>query len=205
MIYQHRCNWLLKHAIIMVILISCAVFISCGDEGELVMPILDEQMPALAEEPVGGEDLDNAEAEKPMALPGLPDDVAGYETWLQLNAQPIPPNSEPRVAFDAHRGTKNVYVNQDRGTIAPNGEQQFPYPEGSIVVKESVRPNRDFVGLIAIMRKASGSNASHNDWTFAEYTRSGADAAFSEIASGAVCTGCHSGAANSDYVWTRLE
>lgn len=40
-------------------------------------------------------------------LPGLPADVAGYERWLRLNAEPIP----PRQVGDAHHGIKNVFVN----------------------------------------------------------------------------------------------
>jgi hypothetical protein len=92
--------------------------------------------------------------EKLDILPGLPDDVAGYEKWLKLNDQPIPPAEDA----DPHRGTKNVYVNQERGLIAPNGQQQFPYPDGTIVVKESIPTDEDFIGLIAIMRKMAGSN-----------------------------------------------
>ena len=149
----------------------------------------------------GGKDNSNGKVdEKPIPLPGLPDDVAGYERWLKLNAQPIPPRDA-----DPHNGTKNVYANQARATIAPNGQQKFPYPDGCIIVKESTRPGANFIGLIAIMRKAKGSDPVHNDWTFVEYTRGGADDAFREVAKGAVCWGCHSAAANTDYVYTRLE
>lgn len=138
--------------------------------------------------------------EKPVALPGLPNDVAGYEKWLKLNAKPIPPRGG-----DAHNGTKNVYVNQTRATIAPGGQQKFPYPEGSIVVKEANRPGKDFIGLIAIMRKVKGIDPAHNNWMFVEYVRDGKDEAFGEIARGAICWGCHVGAKDTDYVWTLLE
>ena len=97
--------------------------------------------PVLPEEPV-------------VALPGLPDDIAGYTHWLKLNAEPIPPVG----GGDPHNGTKNVYVNQTRDTIAPNGTQEFPYPEGSIVVKDATRPGKDYIGLVAIMRKKAGTD-----------------------------------------------
>jgi hypothetical protein len=109
-----------------------------------------------------------------------------------MNAQPIP------VAGNApHRGPKNVYVNQARDVIAPNGQQQFPYPDGTVVVKEAIH-DEGFVELIAIMRKVGG------DWEYVEHIRRGPDEAFGGPITG-VCAGCHSGAAATDFVFTRLE
>lgn len=141
--------------------------------------------------------------EKPaaVALPGLPADVAGYTQWLKLNAAPIP----PVPGGDPHNGTKNVYVNQTRDTIAPNGTQQFPYPDGSIVVKDATRPGKDYIGLIAIMRKKDGVNPDHNDWEFIEYVRNAADAEFRVIAKDGICWGCHARVKDIDYVFTELE
>jgi hypothetical protein len=139
-------------------------------------------------------------SEEQTLLPGLPDDIKGYEKWLKLNSKPIPPRSS-----DPHNGTKNVYINQARGAIALGGEQIFPYPDGSIIVKEAVRPGRDFMGLVAIIRKSKGSDPEHSDWTFIEYVRSDKDEAFREIARGAICWGCHIDAIATDYVFTRLE
>lgn len=136
-----------------------------------------------------------------VALPGLPADVAGYTQWLKLNADPIP----PVPGGDPHNGTKNVYVNQTRDTIAPNGTQQFPYPDGSIVVKDAIRPGKDYIGLIAIMRKKDGVDPDHNDWEFIEYVRNAEDAEFRVIAKDGVCWGCHARVKDIDYVFTELE
>ncbi len=136
-----------------------------------------------------------------VTLPGLPDDTAGYDQWLKLNVQPIPPVG----GFDPHRGTKDVYVNQTLEAIAPNGQQQFPYPDGTIVVKEAVRPNKNFIGLVAVMWKEAGSNPAFGDWRFEEFTRNTPDAEFRLAFEGAICTGCHSGAAATDFVFTQLE
>lgn len=122
---------------------------------------------------------------------GLPDDIAGYTSWLRLNAEPIPPAD----AGDAHLGTKNVYT-----TDAMGGDGLFP--DETVIVKDAMRPDAEFVGLVAIMRKSAGSAPDSNDWTFVEYTREGSDEPFTELASGSVCTSCHVGASASDYVWT---
>lgn len=176
---------------IAIVLIPCVTFTSCVEEKqleELVQEANQEETEQETEEPV-------------VALPGLPEDVAGYEKWLKLNAEPIP----PVPGGDPHNGTKNVYVNQERETIAPDGEQQFPYPDGSIVVKEAFRPNKDYVGLIAIMRKKAGTDPDHNDWEFIEYTRNAPNADFKVIASGGTCWGCHARVEDIDYVFTKLD
>lgn len=240
--------------ILSLVIIACVIFVSCGDEGEVVkpeppitqQPSPGEQMPQLPvqqppqpdeqtpqppvqpqpqpgeqmpeppaqqppqpveqqpqpqPEPPQVEQMPQPQPEPPAALPGLPDDIAGYEGWLKLNAQPIP----PVPGFDPHRGTKNVYVNKTREEIAPNGQQQFPYPDGSIVVKDAVRPDKDFIGLVAIMWKEAGSNPAVGDWRFEEYTRNAPDAAFRLLAEGAACSGCHAGAAATDFVFVPLE
>jgi hypothetical protein len=52
------------------------------------------------------------------------------------------------------------------------------------------------------MRKERGADPAHNDWLFVEYTRDSRKEAFAEVASGAVCYGCHVGAEETDYVFT---
>ncbi len=179
---------------IAMVLISCMFFTSCMEEEQLEELVQNAQETGTTPEPI--------EPEEPaVALPGLPEDVAGYEQWLKLNAEPIPPVE----GGDPHLGTKNVYVNQTRETIAPNGQQQFPYPDGSIVVKEAFRPNKDYVGLIAIMRKVAGIDPEHNDWEFIEYTRNAPDAEFRVIASDGICWGCHAQVEDIDYVFTELD
>ncbi len=177
-----------------IIVIPCLILIACTSERHL-----EELLP----KPVEEKEVELPfETEEPVVpLPGLPEDVAGYTQWLKLNAEPIP----PVPGGDPHNGTKNVYVNKTREAIAPHGEQQFPYPDGSIVVKEAYRPGKDYVGLVAIMRKKANVDPDHNDWEFIEYTRNAADADFSVIAKDGVCWGCHTQAEDIDYVFTELE
>ncbi|MDE0401210.1 MAG: cytochrome P460 family protein [Candidatus Poribacteria bacterium] len=178
-----------------LVLIASLIFTACAEKQlEELIEQQDEEKTETTEEPVQPE-------EPVVALPGLPDDVAGYTQWLKLNAAPIP----PVPGGDPHNGTKNVYVNKTREDIAPNGEQQFPYPDGSIVVKEANRPGKDYVGLIAIMRKKAGVDPDHNDWEFIEYVRNAPDAEFSVIAKDGVCWGCHARVEDIDYVFTELQ
>jgi hypothetical protein len=127
---------------------------------------------------------------KAKAPPGVPRFVAGYRSWIKLNARPIQPRDS-----DPHNGTKNVFASKRVG-----GSGRFP--NGTVVVKEATRPGADFIGLIAIMRKQRGADPAHNDWVFVEYTREAANARFGLQAEGAVCYGCHIGAADRDYVFT---
>ena len=178
-----------------IILITCLFFASCVEKQ--LEEIIDQQ-----DEEKTMDTVEPSQPEEPVtALPGLPADVAGYTQWLKLNAEPIP----PAPGGDPHNGTKNVYVNKTREDIAPNGEQQFPYPDGSIVIKEAYRPGKDYVGLIAIMRKKAGVDPDHNDWEFTEYLRDAPDAAFNLKFQGGICWGCHARVEDIDYVFTELE
>jgi hypothetical protein len=126
----------------------------------------------------------------PKAPPGAPKFIAGYKDWPKLNDQPIGPRDS-----DPHLGTKNVYASEAQQA---NGR----FPNGTIIVKEATRPGKDFIGLLATMRKQRGADPEHNDWVFVEYTREAGNDAFSELARGTVCWSCHVGAAESDYVFT---
>ncbi len=181
---------------LLAVLAITLLFTACASEKQLeeIIQQSDEEETTTVEESI-------QPVEPVVALPGLPDDVAGYTQWLKLNAEPIPPAG----GGDPHNGTKNVYVNQTRDTIAPNGTQQFPYPNGSIVVKEASRPGKDYVGLIAIMQKKAGTDPDHNDWKFIEYVRNAPDAEFSVIAQDHICWGCHAQVEDIDYVFTELD
>jgi hypothetical protein len=129
------------------------------------------------------------EPEGARPLRGLPRYTARYEDWTLLNPEPLPPR-EP----DAHLGTKNVYASREA-----RGDGTYPY--GTIIVKEGFRPGKDFVGLIAVMRKRRGADPANNGWVFVEWTRDSARARFTEQARGQVCWSCHAGAREADFVW----
>jgi len=124
----------------------------------------------------------------------LPYDVEGYQTrCTRLNLEPIPPHQD-----DRHHGFKNVYAcHVDREQLRAN---RRPFPEGTLIVKESRRPNEPFVWLIALARKHGGV------WKWSEYTRNFSDDELHEgFASAEVCTGCHADARGDDWIFTRYQ
>lgn len=132
---------------------------------------------------------------------GLPADIAGFEGWTRLNAEPIPPNSTASqgVGFDAHSSTKNVYVNIPRETARTR-----PFPDGTIVVKSGRRGGE--TALVAIMRRIAGIDPTHGDWQFVEYLADG-DGGFSTGPGlrDATCWGCHGAARDTDWVFTPTD
>jgi Cytochrome P460 len=169
---------------------------ACGGGSEpasapTTQPSAPEPTTSTQPEPTTQETTTEQAEPPPQAPPGVPRFVAGYRSWFKLNDAPIPPRDS-----DPHNGTKNVYASKRRGPDAQ-------FPNGTIVVKEAMRPGADFLGLIAIMRKQAGADPENNDWVFVEYARDAADARFAEIASGSVCTSCHMSARDLDYVFTR--
>jgi hypothetical protein len=181
-------------------LLLAVLLAGCGGNGEPESaPPTSEAAPETTtaepepttEEATTAETTTEAEPPPPEAPPGVPAFVAGYRSWTKLNDAPIPPRSS-----DPHNGTKNVYVSKER---RPDGR----FPAGTIVVKDAVRPDASFVGLIATMRKRPGADPAHGNWVFVEYTRDGRGERFQEIASGSVCWSCHMGALETDYVFTE--
>jgi len=186
--YQRQYNTISKYVRVFAVLSVFTFLVSCDEK--VTLDLMD---PVPPEETVGAPTDDMMPVEPIALMPGLPADIAGYNQWLKLNAEPIP----PVAGGDPHRGTKDVYVNQERDVIAPGGRQRYPYPDGSIVVKES-RADAGFIRLVAIMRKKAGSNPAGNDWEYEEYIRRDADSPFPNPLTGAFCGGCHARAADRD-------
>jgi len=119
---------------------------------------------------------------------GIPAYVNGYAKWPKLNARPISGGSA------AHQGTKNVYASKRKA-----GSR---YPVGTIVVKTATPPRKQWLSLVATMRKVRGS--ANGGWRWEEFTRSSPSARFAKVGfpeSG--CAACHMQARSNDYVFTR--
>jgi hypothetical protein len=173
-------------------ILLAALAAGCGGSAEPEQAAPGPTTPAETTAPTTAPTTTEAPPEppKPKALPGLPRYTAGYTRWARLNRKPVP----PRESGDAHLGPKHVFASMERRA---NG--RFPY--GTIVVKEAQRPGKDFVGLVAVMRKERGGDPAHNDWRFIEWTRESAGGRFRLTARDEVCWSCHVGAEQTDYVW----
>jgi Cytochrome P460 len=171
-------------------LVLAVLLPACGGDSEEATPTTPAAGTTTTETTATPPPAPGTTTEIPEPLPGLPKSVAGYDAWTKLNDAPLPPRDS-----DPHLSTKNVYASKEMGA---NGR----FPNRTVLVKEGIAPGKDFVTLIAIMRKERGADPAHNDWLFIEYTRVNKKDPFSELARGAVCTSCHVGAEGADYVWT---
>jgi hypothetical protein len=125
--------------------------------------------------------------------------VAGYRTWTVL-----------RKAYSggtsAHGGRKSVYISNAKAAQAARGKKRFRYPLGTVIVKQATSsgPAGGYVSLLAVMRKVANRGKA-GDWVWAEYTRPAKGARLGLVAGGdqGVCTGCHVGAAATDWSFTR--
>jgi Cytochrome P460 len=182
-------------AVLLVIVLGLA---ACGGSDETAAE--PEPAPTTAgtetetappEPPTTEEETTTAEEARPEPLPGLPRFTAGYTEWAKL-ATDLPPRDS-----DPHLGTKDVFTSREL-----RGDR---FPVGTIIVKHARRPGKNFIGLIATMRKIKGADPEHNNWVFVEWTRERRNDPFVETASGAVCWSCHVGAEQADYVWVLTD
>lgn len=132
----------------------------------------------------------------PTGLPGI---VDGYRGWFRLNAEPLP----PRADAPHGSGIKHVYVNQALSDLQLNGQPRYPYPTGTVIVKEGLH-SQGHLELIAVMQKIAGADPEHGDWVFEEYTRSATDVPFRRAFSGSICWDCHNRARDTDWAFTPI-
>ena len=124
----------------------------------------------------------------------LPDAVEGYaDRCPKLNPSEIPPYDG-----DPHPGMKNVYAcDVDRSVVEANLR---PFPEGTVIVKESTRPGES-TPLVGGHRTASRTAAGARD----EYTRNFSDESLRRnLAGQSICTDCHQRARALDSNITRF-
>jgi hypothetical protein len=128
-----------------------------------------------------------------------PDSVAGYRSWTVVRTPYTGGNP-------AHGGRKSVYISSAKAARAARGKKRFRYPTGTVIVKQATSsgPAGGYVSLLAVMRKVA-NRGTPGDWVWAEYTRARKGARLGLVAGGdqGVCTGCHVGAAATDWAFTR--
>lgn len=124
----------------------------------------------------------------------LPPDLAGYESsCVKLNRDEIPP-----YEGDPHAGFKNVFAcNVPQDALEAD---ERPFPDGTIIIKESRRQGQDFTWLVAVARKEEGR------WRWDEYTRNfGSEDHVRLLLPQSKCTNCHERVSSRDYIYTGYE
>ena len=113
--------------------------------------------------------------------------VTGYLGWTELTQPPI---AELQRLGSAHGGQKRVWASPQRQALVDHGTRRFPYPDGTVIVKQGTQG--DAVTLIALMEKTGAGGAGTGGWRYAEYTRATADDAFTKVGlAQSGCAGCH--------------
>ena len=97
-----------------------------------------------------------------------------------------------------HQGHKNIYAcGITEEALIARQENNDPYPDGTLIIKESQKEHQSAPWLIAIVEKKNGT------WQWAEYTRNFADQEYLKAPVGEdKCIGCHKDAKNADYIFT---
>ncbi len=136
------------------------------------------------------------------AQSGIPADIQAYRTFTKMNAAVLADPSNPRA------GSKNTFANlspdQLRAIVGTGGRTRQPFPDATIIVRESLHPTEGWVQVLFVMRKDSTVTATKG-WVFSGFTRQAADRPFGplEIANPFLrCLFCHAQMKASDYVFT---
>jgi plastocyanin len=133
---------------------------------------------------------------------GIPAEIEPYRSWTKMNAAPLTDPSNPRA------GAKNTFVNltpaQLRDIVGSGGRVQQPFPDGTIVVRETLDPDAGFVRILFVQRK-DAAQARTKGWVFSGFARNTATDAYQPlpIADPVVrCLNCHEQVRHSDQVFT---
>jgi hypothetical protein len=124
------------------------------------------------------------------------DDFSGYKGWMKVNDEPITGDSTGALgpAHEGATGFRDVFINH-KGSA--------PFEVGTILVKESRKTRGgDITSLTVMVKRAGGYDPANRNW---EYVMT--SPAFDVAAQGKVdmCIGCHTAAADTDYVFTSVR
>lgn len=134
----------------------------------------------------------------------------GYKSWFKVTTEP---NTGDPTGFlgNVHEGLnayRDIYVNSI-GKDVNQGERPFPYPEGSILIKETYRNlaayNAQLNPDLTIMVKlGQGSSPETSDW---EYIMGGDGLNRGTGTSGVAvfCHSCHAAAAATDFNFINAQ
>jgi len=136
------------------------------------------------------------------SLAGVPTEIEPYRSWTKMNAILLTDPSNPRA------GPKNTFINlnadQLKHVFAPGGRVQKPFPDGTILVRESLDLAAGFVRVLFVQRKDSSAGRTKS-WVFTGFTRNTASEAYQPLPIPdpvTRCLDCHAQVRNNDFVFT---
>lgn len=131
------------------------------------------------------------------------DSFSDYTNWHRVNTSPITGDTTGGLgnAHEGSSGLREVYINSV-GSAASSGTSALPYPEGTIVVKESFKSDGGekgkLTGITVMAKREAGYDPENGDW---EYLNVKPDLKVSAQGRLSGCVSCHS-ASDDDYVFT---
>ncbi len=136
------------------------------------------------------------------AQQGGPAEITEYRTWTKVNRTALTDPSNPRA------GPKNTFINlspaQLREIVGPGARNRKPFPDSTIVVRESLDVDAGFVRVLFVQKKDS-SAVRTKGWAFSGFTRNRADEPYQPLPIPdpvARCLNCHEQMRASDLVFT---
>jgi len=132
----------------------------------------------------------------------IPAEIQPYRTWTKMNAALLTDPSNPRAA------PKNTFINlranELREIIGPGGAVRRPFPDGTIIVRETNHPTEGWAGILFIQRKDSAATRTQG-WVFSGFSRASGTQPFQPVAIAdpvSRCLDCHAQVKNADFVFT---
>jgi len=204
----------MRRATSTITLIACAALAlalpvaGCGGGDDTSAPTRTAATPPEATTTVETSPAQTAPEPPSPDLPGLDAaDAALIEGYLGWTPLPEPPIADLRSLGGAHPGTKRIFASPPMAELVAGGAQRFPYPRGTVVMKEA--RSGGAVTLVAIMEKVRANDDATGGWRYVEYNRAGASEPFAKVnfaESG--CAGCHMNANSrqaTDWVFFSLR
>jgi len=140
-----------------------------------------------------------------------PEDWADYKSWFKITKEPN--TGDPTGFLDKkHRGEgayRDVYVNSV-GESLMRGNGSFPYPEGTVIVKEAFKDKKSYDAqkkpeLTIMVKQATGTAADTNDWMFVMGASGKAKGTGMDSKWGKFCGSCHINAMVKDFTFMAAD
>ncbi len=130
---------------------------------------------------------------------------ADYKNWTKITEGKTGTGDPTGLIKAVHMGPdgyRDVYVN-DIGKEALMGSAPYLFPAGTVVVKEQFANKANWEagkkpGITVSLKQTAGDAVNRDDWVWADsYTAKAGASAF--------CSGCHTAAIASDFVFTHAD
>ena len=130
-------------------------------------------------------------------------DFEGYRKWFKVNDKTITGDSTGILgpAHAGEKGFREVYINKT-GIAVSTGKADFPYPVGTIIVKDAFMNEGGQKGSLAavtiMIKRGRGYDSAHDNWEYMMVSPANEIKAQGKLKG---CTGCHEAAEDTDYVF----